>query len=99
MCHLCEANTPRQTSRRRFLTFAGGIAAGLAFAPPAFAKEKKPPPKPQNAVSPSAALERLMKGNERYVEGVSRRHDFTHELEALVGGQNPYASSLSCAGS
>ncbi len=40
-----------------------------------------------------------MKGNERYVEGVSRRHDFKREREALVGGQNPYAGILSCADS
>jgi carbonic anhydrase len=40
-----------------------------------------------------------MKGNARYVEGVSRRHDFKSEREALVGGQNPYAGILSCADS
>jgi carbonic anhydrase len=39
------------------------------------------------------------KGNQRYVEGTSRRHDFKHEREALVGGQNPYAAILSCADS
>jgi carbonic anhydrase len=102
MCRLCDASDPvarPQTSRRHFLQFAGGIAAGLALAPPAFAKDKKPPPKPQNAISPAAALDRLMKGNMRYVDGVSRRHDFTHEREALAGGQNPYASILSCADS
>ena len=50
-------------------------------------------------MSPAAALDRLMKGNARYVEGVSRRHDFKNEREALVGGQNPFASILSCADS
>jgi carbonic anhydrase len=30
---------------------------------------------------------------------VSRRHDFKHEREALVGGQNPFAAVLSCADS
>jgi carbonic anhydrase len=101
MCSICDARdavAPERTSRRRFLKFAG-IAAGFAFASPAFAKDTKPPPKPQNAVSPAAALDRLMKGNARYVEGVSRRHDFSHEREALAGGQNPYASILSCADS
>jgi carbonic anhydrase len=62
-------------------------------------KEKKKPPKPQNVLSPDAALERLLKGNERYVGGVSLRHDFKHEREALAGGQNPYAAVLSCADS
>jgi carbonic anhydrase len=102
MCRLCDVNeaaTSHTTSRRRFLSLAGGIAAGVALAPRAFAKDKKPPPKPQNAISPDEALERLMKGNTRYIEGVSRRHDFKHEREALTGGQNPYASILSCADS
>jgi carbonic anhydrase len=102
MCHLCEINDAvarPETSRRRFLQFAGGIAASLAFTSPGVAKDSKPPPKPQNAISPAAALERLMKGNARYVDGISRRHDFTHEREALTGGQNPFASILSCADS
>ena len=40
-----------------------------------------------------------MKGNARYVAGVSARHDFKHEREALAGGQNPFAAILSCADS
>jgi carbonic anhydrase len=40
-----------------------------------------------------------MDGNARYIDGVSRRHDFKHEREALAGGQNPYAGILSCADS
>jgi carbonic anhydrase len=99
MCLACHTGaTLPHTSRRRFLGLAGGIAAGLAL-PPAFAKETKQPPKPQNELPPAAALERLMKGNARYVEGVAHRHDFRHEREALVGGQNPFAAVLSCADS
>ena len=45
------------------------------------------PPKPENVLSPEAALDRLMKGNARYVDGVSRRHDFKNEREVLSGGQ------------
>src|SRR5258708_563833 len=102
MCRICEIRETVQrpeTSRRRFLQFAGSLAAGLAVAPQAFAKDKKPPPKPQNAIAPAAALDRLMKGNARYVQGKSRLHDFKSEREALAGGQNPYASILSCADS
>jgi carbonic anhydrase len=62
-------------------------------------KEAKPAPKPQNVLSPDEALARLLEGNARYVEGTARRHDFTHEREALAGGQNPYAGILSCADS
>jgi carbonic anhydrase len=50
-------------------------------------------------MSPDAALERLMQGNARYIDGVSRRHDFKHEREALAAGQNPFAAVLSCADS
>ena len=74
-------------------------ALSLAFADGVLAKETKPPPKPQNVLSPDASLKRLMEGNERYVDGVARRHDFKHEREALVAGQNPYAAVLSCADS
>jgi len=72
---------------------------GLLLADPVRAKETKAPPKPENVLSPDASLKRLMAGNKRYVEGVARRHDFKHEREALVGGQNPYAAILSCADS
>jgi carbonic anhydrase len=73
---------------------AGVLSSGFAAAAQAAGV-----PKPQNAISPDAAVKRLMEGNARYVSGVSRRHDFTHEREALSGGQNPYATVLSCADS
>jgi carbonic anhydrase len=102
MCEICRLeNLAHQTqaSRRGLLRLLGAGAAGLALAGAAGAKEDKKPPKPQNVVSPDASLELLMKGNKRYVEGESRRHDFKREREALVGGQNPYAGILSCADS
>ena len=98
-CRASEAFAARGTSRRNFLRTVGGAAAGFALTPSAFAKDTKASPKPQNDISPDEALRRLMKGNARYVEGVSRRHDFKSEREALVGGQNPYAGILSCADS
>jgi carbonic anhydrase len=88
-----------QLSRRRLLGFFGAAATGLALVGTVSAKEAKAPPKPQNVVSPDGSLELLIKGNKRYVDGVSRRHDFRSEREALVGGQNPYAGILSCADS
>jgi carbonic anhydrase len=84
---------------RRSLIQLSVSALGLAFAGAALAKETKPPPKPQNVLSPDASLKRLMEGNARYVDGVSRRHDFKHEREALAGGQNPFAAVLGCADS
>jgi carbonic anhydrase len=100
MCETClRSQSQRLEYSRRSLLFGAASATGLLLAGGAFAKEAKPPPKPQNVLSPEASLERLMKGNGRYVEGVSRRHDFKHEREALAGGQNPYAAILSCADS
>ena len=106
MCLTCRArdvSAIEATSRRSFLRYVGGAAAGFALTSPAFAKETKKEtkssPKPRNDIPPDAALDRLMKGNARYVQGVSRRHDFKAEREVLVGGQNPYAGILSCADS
>ena len=97
MCMLCQQK-PGFVSRRTFGLFAMSSAA-LLLDSGADAKEKQAPPKPENVLSPEAALKRLLRGNERYVEGVMQRHDFKREREALVGGQNPYAAILSCADS
>lgn len=98
MCEMCRHPDLFLPSRRRAMLLAAS-AAGLLFGSAAVAKEAKAPPKPQNVLSPEASLERLLEGNRRYVEGVSRRHDFKHEREALSEGQNPYAGILSCADS
>jgi carbonic anhydrase len=102
MCETCRLEYRihrRHASRRAVLQFAAASAFGLALGGAALAEESKTPPKPQNVLSPGASLALLQKGNQRYVEGISRRHDFKHEREVLVGGQNPYASILSCADS
>jgi carbonic anhydrase len=100
MCEMCRQNTiQRFGPSRRNLLFGAASSMGMLLANAAGAKEMKAPPKPQNVLSPDASLERLLKGNTRYVEGVSLRHDFKHEREALAGGQNPYAAILSCADS
>ena len=102
MCEICrrEICSPwTHPTRRGLLRVLGATTAALAFAGTSAAKDVKTPPKPQNVLSSDAALERLMKGNKRYVEGETRRHDSKREREALVGGQNPYAGILSCADS
>jgi carbonic anhydrase len=112
MCEICSniSLRARAPSRRHVLQFAAA-GIGLSLTRAAIAKDTKKdakhdtnkdarlPPKPQNLLSPDEALARLLEGNGRYVEGNARRHDFTHEREALTGGQNPYAGILSCADS
>jgi carbonic anhydrase len=97
MCELCAADG--SIARREILRLATMPVAGLAVAQHALAANVAGPPKAENVLSPDAALERLMKGNDRYVEGLSRRHDFKHEREALSKGKNPFAAVLSCADS
>ena len=100
MCEFCApVHEPGLVARRSVLKMVAGAAATVAVAPSALAAKAKAPPKPGNVLSADAALERLMKGNSRYVEGVSRRHDFKHEREPLSRGQNPFAAVLSCADS
>ena len=100
MCNLCrEKLSHRSAPSRRSFVVGATATIGMLLADAAGAKESRAPPKPQNVLSPDAALERLHQGNSRYVEGRSRRHDFKHEREALTGGQNPFAGILSCADS
>jgi carbonic anhydrase len=102
MCETCRQQDQLQVgncSRRAMLRLAATSVIGLALAGSGSAKDVEKPPKPQNVLSPDESLERLLQGNQRYVDGVSRRHNFKHEREVLVGGQNPYASILSCADS
>ena len=101
MCTHCEtshSDGQRNFPRRHFLKLLG-TAFGVSASSWLFAAEKGAPPKPQNVLSSDAALDRLMKGNHRYVEGTMRRHDFVAERPALVRGQNPFAGILSCADS
>jgi carbonic anhydrase len=93
-CHHASSYAFAPSRRGLLLGASALLVSGVARA-----KEAKKPPKPQNVLSPKAALEELEEGNERYVEGVTRRHDFKHEREALASGQNPYAAILSCADS
>ncbi len=101
MCERCFDGKILRTrlARRSLLQFAAAAGATLATAHRAMAANSKAPPKPENVISPDAALDRLMQGNSRYVDGVSKRHDFRHEREALSKGQNPFAAVLSCADS
>ena len=99
MCDSCNSRLVpggSHLARRKFLTLLGAALSAPAWLR---AAEKGAPPKPQNVISPDAALERLMQGNHRYVHGNMKRHDFSADRAALANGQNPFAGILSCADS
>jgi len=88
----------RRLSRRDLL--AAAAAAGLAGGMTAAALPQRPA-EAQSALSPDQALERLMTGNARYVNGGLTA--FNADLAILKQGtaekQEPFASVLSCADS
>ncbi|WP_323017134.1 carbonic anhydrase [Castellaniella sp.] len=104
MCNSISCTHAQPVSRRRFLRSSAALALALTASagigglasPTAQAKGL---PKPDNDLSPDAAIQRLIEGNQRYVSGVRLRHNFAHERQALAGGQNPYAAILGCADS
>jgi len=93
MCEKCRLEDPPRSSRRAVLGFAAASAITLALGRPAAAKNAKPPPKPDNVLSPDAALARLRQGNRRYIEGVTKRHDFKHERERCSAARIPMPAS------
>jgi carbonic anhydrase len=96
-----------QPARRSLLKLASSSpfwAAGLFGASTmmvsARADDAHPAPKSGNIISSDQALERLMKGNGRYVNGNINTNDSFKSAEGgLKHGQNPYAIILSCADS
>jgi carbonic anhydrase len=47
-------------------------------------------------MSPEAALERLMDGNQRFVEGKLEGQDLASQVSESAGGQHPFAAVLGC---
>ncbi len=85
-CHL---------SRRTILTGTGALAASSVMAWPAASQTAQP----QNAISPDAALKRIMDGNARYAANTMQRQDFSARRAALTKSQHPVVAVLSCADS
>ncbi|TKR54590.1 carbonic anhydrase [Allopusillimonas ginsengisoli] len=103
MCKLCinkavASNLPESSSRRAAMGAMGALSL-LGLSAMAGCAHAKLPPKPGNVLSPDQAMKRLMDGNKRYISGKTQSRSFASTREALAGGQNPYASILSCADS
>ena len=98
-CLCTDCNDTRvSSSRRGFLMGAAAATVAGAFSPYTFAKGTSVP-RPENVLTPDAAIERLMAGNERYVSGKITAYDYVAARGLLKKAQNPYACILSCADS
>src|SRR6201987_2278524 len=102
MCTQCDDHSAIHSpnlGRRTFLRLPTAAAFSFVFLTRSQAAESNAPPKPQNVLSSKEALEHLMEGNDRYVEGKMKPHDYISERPALALGQNPFAGILGCADS
>jgi carbonic anhydrase len=88
---------PCPLSRRRFLQAGIGLLALSTVAP--FRRVFADARAPQNAISPQAALDRLMAGNARYAANKLDVKDFASGRAARAKAQHPIASILCCADS
>jgi len=102
MCTICgDDDHVAGTTRRNFLK-TGSMAAlapwmvGQAFAADPPKPGSAPPP---NAITPQAALKRLMDGNARYVANTPEQKDYSAGRAARAAAQYPIAAILSCADS
>ena len=101
MCQNCIVDSVKQANRRSFLKAATLGLSAAVFGPAAWSAmaAEGPAPKPENVISPDAALKRLMDGNSRYVANTPIPSNFSATRAALANAQNPYACILGCADS
>ncbi len=102
-----------RVTRRDVMKGVGGVVVGAALAGPrsyaglasgygaegSAADEKSAAEKQQNAISPKAALARLMEGNGRYARNQPATRDFSAGRAARAQAQYPIAAILGCADS
>jgi len=88
-------------SRRNLLQFSSGIIGAGIFSQTFGSQLRNPAPAvAQNDMTPEAALEKMMQGNQRFIQG--KRQNPNQDLARLTevaAGQNPFAAILSCADS
>ena len=97
MCERHDTILPGTVFSRRTLLKAGAIAALTPWSlTPSIAAESTPA---ANAVTPTAALQRLMEGNARYAANMPNTRDFSAGRAARAKSQFPIAAILSCADS
>ena len=86
-------------SRRSLLT-GGAAALGAGLLTGGTPAAAAPPRTAEPAVTPGAALDRLLAGNRRFLSGHARHpHQSLADLHALAAGQHPFAITIGCADS
>jgi carbonic anhydrase len=98
MCKLCGTEQHNLT-RRNLMAGAGALLAAAAIDPRPVRALEPPKADAPNAISPDAALERMMKGNERFAANDPNERDFSAGRAALAKAQFPIAAILSCSDS
>src|SRR5947207_12532040 len=89
--------TPADLLTRRNLLIATGA---LLLAPKGHAAEPAHAAHAGSAVTPEAAMARLMAGNQRYSQGAAAHAgQDARRRAALAAGQQPFATILACADS
>src|SRR5205814_1617485 len=82
------------------LSLALAVSASALAQTPADTAGKKTPAiqtsESQAAMTPASALEKLKKGNARFVENNMRSRDWLAKVSATAGGQYPFAAILAC---
>jgi carbonic anhydrase len=99
MCEHCKTARPA-FSRRSVMAGAASLLAASAFSVNRVrAEQPETPTPPQDAISPAEALDRLMKGNARYVANTPNEKDFSAGRAERAVVQYPIVAVLSCSDS
>jgi carbonic anhydrase len=98
MCELCGLAHHRW-SRRGLMAGAGAALAASALPSARLWAAEPPKEGAPNAISPDAALQRLMQGNERYAANTPTERDFSAGRAARASAQFPIAAILGCSDS
>jgi carbonic anhydrase len=98
MCELC-GSAHHRLSRRSLMAGAGAaLAASTLPSARLWAAEPSVEGAP-NAISPDAALQRIMQGNARYAANAPTERDFSAGRAARASAQFPIAAILGCSDS
>ena len=99
MCEICLGSLASPSRRHLMLGGAAVLAASaLPFARARADQSALKGPAP-NAIAPSAALDRLMQGNARYVANDPQEKDYSLGRAARATAQYPIVAVLSCSDS